>query len=281
MSFESPPKDGKTTFVLALVHAVATGSPFLGEQVTKGPVLYCTEERCGTFLDAAERTKNGALADLHVVLLHDAAWRLKWPDTAAGITELAERIKPRLVVVDTLSKWASLSGDDEFSAGVAMATMTPLQHLASAGCAVAVIRHERKAGGAVGQAGRGSTAWTGEMDSIIAVRRIAGEKTKRLLAAIGRHDDTPEERVIDFAGDEYKVLGDPADLRRLEEERQVIDALDYGEENGRTLTELRGGVPRTTAERIIGRLVQDGVVGHGWGEKQRGGRPRLYWLRTE
>lgn len=281
VSFESPPKDGKTTFVLAMVHAIATGSDFLGEQVAGGPVLYCTEERCGTFLGALERTKNAEGDNLRVVLLHDAAWRMKWPDTVAGITAIAEELRPRIVVLDTLSKWAGLHGDDEFSAGVAMATMTPLQHLASMGCAVAVIRHERKAGGAVGQAGRGSTAWTGDMDAVIAVRRIPGEKTKRLLAAIGRHDDTPEERIIDFAGDEYMVLGDPSDMRRLEEEKQIIDSLDYGEENGRTLNELRGDVSRRTAERIIGRLIRDAVVGHGLGEPQRGGRPRLYWLRTE
>lgn len=281
VSFESPPKDGKTTFVLAMVHAVATGGEFLGEKVAGGPVLYCTEERCATFLHAAQRTKNDALDDLHIVLLHDAAWRMKWPEVIEGLTALCERIRPRLIVIDTLSKWAGLSGDDEFSAGVAMATMTPLQHLASRGCAVAVIRHERKAGGAVGQAGRGSTAWTGDMDTVIAVRRMPGEKTKRLLAAIGRHDDTPEERVIDFSGDEYKVLGDPADLHRLEEERQIIDSLDYGEENGRTLNELRGDVKRATAQRIIERLIRDAVVGHGLGEPQRGGRPKLYWLRTE
>jgi hypothetical protein len=281
VSFESPPKDGKTTFVLGLVHAVSAGSVFLGEKTCGGPVLYCTEERVGTFLGALDRTGNHDGAPIHVVLIHEHAWNMKWPEAAAEIARLAAQVKAKLVVIDTLSKWAGLIGDDEFSAGVAMGVMTPLQHLASCGCAVAVIRHERKAGGAVGQAGRGSTAWTGEMDAVIAVRRIAGEKTQRLIAAVGRHDETPEERIVDFSGSEYQMLGDPVDLRRLDEERQVIDSLNYGEAGALPINELRGEMSRRTAERILGRLIREGIVQHGLGASQRGGRPRVYWLKGD
>ena len=285
LSFESPPKDGKTTFVLAMVNQIAASGAFLGEKVAGGPVLYCTEERVGTFLDALKRTGNYETSEnLHVLLLHDAAWRLPWADTTAEIQRLADEIGARFVVVDTLSKWAGLSGDDEQSSGIAMSTMTPLQHLASSGHrAVAVIRHERKNGGEVGQAGRGSGGWAGEMDTIIAVRRIAGEpvKSKRLVATKGRHDDTPEERIVDFNGDEFKVLGSPEDVRRLENERQILDGLGWGPDGGRSLNDLRGDMPRQTAERILERFIREGVVGHVLGDSQGGRRPRLYWLRTD
>lgn len=281
VSFESPPKDGKTTFVLALVHAISSSGHFLGERTATGPVLYCTEERVGTFLGALDRTGHGAGENLHVVLLHEAAWRMGWEQVAQEIARLAADTKARLVVIDTLSKWAGLHGDDEFSAGVAMTTITPLQHLASTGCAVAVIRHERKAGGAVGQAGRGSTAWTGEMDTVIAVRRIPGEKTQRSLEAIGRHDETPEERVIDFSSGEFTMLGDPGDLRRLGEERQIIDALNYGEAGALPINEIRGDVSRRTADRILTRLVQEGIVARGLGPSQRGGKANVYWLKED
>ena len=280
VSFESPPKDGKTTFVLGMVHAVATGSRFLGEKTCGGPVLYCTEERVGTFLGALERTQN-IEGDVRIVLIHECAWNMKWAETAAEIARLAAEVKAKLVVVDTLSKWAGLSGDDEFSAGVAMATMTPLQHLASTGLGVAVIRHERKAGGSVGQAGRGSTAWTGEMDTVIAVRRIPDEKTRRLVCAIGRHDETPDERIVDFAGSEYQMLGDPVDLRRLDEERQIIDSLNYGEAGALPINELRGDVKRRTAERILGRLLREGIVKRGQTAGRNGQHPYGYWLQGD
>ena len=280
VSFESPPKDGKTTFVLGMVHSVATGGRFLGEKTCGGPVLYCTEERVGTFLGALERTQNNE-GDVRIVLIHECAWNMKWAETAAEIARLAAEVKAKLVVVDTLSKWAGLSGDDEFSAGVAMATMTPLQHLASTGLGVAVIRHERKAGGSVGKAGRGSTAWTGEMDTVIAVRRIPEEKTRRLVCAIGRHDETPDERIVDFSSSEYQMLGDPVDLRRLDEEKQIIDSLNYGEAGALPINELRGDVKRRTAERILGRLLREGIVKRGQMAGPRGSHSYGYWLQGD
>lgn len=281
VSFESPPKDGKTTFVLSLVAAVASRGRFLGQQTQGGSVLYCTEERGGTFSDVLKRVGAEACEDLRIMLLHESAWRLPWPEIVAEITRHAQEMSAALVVVDTLAKWAALHGDDEQSAGCAMATMAPLQHLASKGIGVAVIRHERKSGGAVGQAGRGSSAFTGEMDTIVAVRRVAGEKTKRLVAAVGRHDETPEETIVEFDAGTFRNLGDPVDLRRLEQEREVIDNLHHGEGGAVTIKEACGTVSRRAGERILGRLIREGVVRRGQIAGERGQSPYGYWLRGD
>lgn len=281
VSFESPPKDGKTTFVLSLVAAVASHSRFLDQQTQGGPVLYCTEERGGTFSDVLKRVGAEACEDLRIMLLHESAWRLPWPDIVAEITRHAQEMAAALVVIDTLAKWAGMHGDDEQSAGVAMATMTPLQHLASKGIGVAVIRHERKSGGSVGQAGRGSSAFTGEMDTIVAVRRMAGEKTKRMVAAVGRHDDTPEETIVQFDEGTFRNLGDPTDLRRLEQEREVIDNLQYGESGAVTMAACSGNVSRRAAERILGRLIREGVVKRGQITSERGQHAYGYWLQGD
>ena len=281
VSFESPPKDGKTTFVLSLVAAVASHGRFLDQQTQGGPVLYCTEERGGTFSDVLKRVGAGACEDLRIMLLHESAWRLSWLDIVAEITRHAQEISAALVVIDTLAKWAGMHGDDEQSAGVAMTTMTPLQHLASKGIGVAVIRHERKSGGAVGQAGRGSSAFTGEMDTIIAVRRMAGEKTKRMVAAVGRHDETPEETIVEFDAGTFRNLGDPADLQRMEQEREVIDNLQYGEGGAVTIAVASGSVSRRATERILGRLIREGVVRRGQMTSERGQHAYGYWLQGD
>lgn len=281
VSFESPPKDGKTTFVLSLVAAVASHGRFLDQQTQGGPVLYCTEERGGTFSDVLKRVGAGACEDLRIMLLHESAWRLPWPDIVAEIARHAQEISAALVVVDTLAKWAALHGDEEQSSGVAMATMSPLQHLASKGVGVAVIRHERKAGGVVGQAGRGSSAFAGEMDTIVAVRRMAGEKTKRMVAAVSRHDETPEETIVEFDAGTFRNLGDPADLQRMEQEREVIDNLQYGESGAVTIAVAGGDVSRRATERILGRLIREGIVKRGQIAGARGSHAYGYWLQSE
>ena len=190
-SCEGPPKSGKSTFIRKLSAHVVTGSPFLGEPVKRGPVLYCTEERGGTTREGFERAGALELADLHVLFRHEARG-MDWPETVDQIDAHCRRLGAVLVVIDTLSKWAGLRGEEEQAAGCAMEAVGPLQHLAaSSKAAVIVVRHERKSGGATGEAGRGSSAFAGDFDTITSIRKVTGEKTQRRLGAEGRHDATP------------------------------------------------------------------------------------------
>jgi hypothetical protein len=186
-------------------------------------------------------------------------------------------------VIDTLSKWAGLVGEKEQSSGAAMEVMGPLQRLAATGVAVLVLRHERKSGGATGEAGRGSSAFTGDLDVILSLRKVTGERTRRKLGAEGRHDATPDEVVIDYVDGEYMSLGDPHALRRQEQERAIVDLLPTSRGEQVLLDDLceTGDISKSTARRLLLELVTEGVAMQEHGGVP--GHPRAdgYWLRGD
>ena len=114
-----------------------------------------------------------------------------------------------LLVVDTLSTWARLGGDDENSSGKAAEAMAPLQLAAATGIAVLVLRHDRKSGGDVGDSARGSSAFGGAVDIILALRRGEGNSrpTIRALHGLSRFDETPATLMIELTDSGYVALG--------------------------------------------------------------------------
>ena len=283
-SLESPPKVGKSTFARKLHVHVATGTPFLGCAVKQGPSLYCTEERAGTSREGFARAGGLELADIHVMFLHDFHG-MEWAEKVEEIAEHCQRLGVVLVTFDTLSKWAGLAGEEEQSSGSAMEVMTPLQRLAATGRAVLPIRHERKSGGATGEAGRGSSAFTGDLDVILSLRKVVGEPTRRKLGAVGRHDATPDEVVIDYVDGEYVSLGDPHDVRKREQERGIVDALPLSRAEQATVEDINervdGAATPQTVRRLLLRLVDEGVVCRAHGEVPDHPRSDGFWLRGD
>jgi len=283
-SLESPPKVGKSTLARKLHVHVATGTPFLGCAVKQGPSLYCTEERAGTSREGFARAGGLELADIHVMFLHDFHG-MEWAEKVEEIAEHCQRLGVVLVTFDTLSKWAGLAGEEEQSSGSAMAVMTPLQRLAATGRAVLPIRHERKSGGATGEAGRGSSAFTGDLDVILSLRKVVGEPTRRKLGAVGRHDATPDEVVIDYVDGEYRCLGDPHDVRKREQERGIVDALPATRAEQVTVEDINervdGAATPQTVRRLLLRLMDEGVVCRAHGEVPGHPRSDGFWLRGD
>jgi len=284
-SCEGPPKSGKSTFIRKLCAHVVTGRPFLGEPVKQGPVLYCTEERGGTTREGFERAGALELADLHVLFRHEARG-MEWAETVDQIDAHCRRLGAVLVVVDTLSKWAGLRGEEEQAAGFAMEAVGQLQYLAaSSKVAVIVVRHERKSGGATGEAGRGSSAFAGDFDTITSIRKVTGERTQRRLGAEGRHDATPDDVVIDLADGEYRCLGDPSELRRREQERGIVDALPLSRAEQVRVEDVReqvgGSVAHETIRSLLLRLMDQGVVCRARGEMPEHPRSDGFWLRGD
>ena len=87
--------------------------------------------------------------------------------------------KGAMLVVDTLFKFAGIRGDGENASGEAVEAMGPLQLATSAGLSVAVIRHERKSGGNVGDSARVSSAFGGKptLSSKFGGRRVMEIRT--------------------------------------------------------------------------------------------------------
>ena len=203
-----PKAAGKTTMLMFAVRAVLDGLPFLGEPTVRMPVVYLTEQGDSSLREVLARADLLDRTDLHLLTWSDARGRA-WPDVVASAVAHAQAIGSRLLIVDTLPQFAGLRGDGENDAGQALEALLPLQAATAAGLAVVIARHDRKSGGEVGESARGSSAFTGAVDVVLALRR-KGDTTNpnvRDLAALSRFDETPDLVVIEYQPDGYRLLG--------------------------------------------------------------------------
>ena len=77
-----------------------------------------------------------------------------------------------LLVVDTLGKLARLENENDNSEW--MRAMEPLQNAAHRGLALAVVRHEKKGGGEVGESGRGGSQVDADIAAALCDGTLAG-----------------------------------------------------------------------------------------------------------
>lgn len=278
-----PKEAGKTTLALAMVRCVLEGVPFLEEAVTKGPVVYLTEESKSSFGQAIRRAGIGPHPDFHV-LLRAETYCQRWNDIIARAANKAREVGAALLVVDTLVKFAALEDDTENSAGHVMKAMTPVQEARDSGIGVLLIRHERKAGGSVAEAGRGSSAFEAEVDIIMQLRRPPGHHrpTIRTIKSEGRFDETPEEVNIELAGGTFVTVGAGSSPTREDAKRELLNKLPFDEASALELDSIleldvhhQLIIPRTTAQRAVDELMTNGMVGRiGGGVK---GKPYKYY----
>ncbi len=179
---------GKTTFMLQMVRAVLDGQLFLGRTTTKSPVVYVSEEDPTTLRIALERA--GLLDRQDLVLLPRRETIGKaWKVVAEAIGEETGRLGARLLVVDTFPGLIGIKGDGENASGEMQEAIEPLRLITGTQkIAVVLVTHERKSGGQIGEATRGSSSFAGAVDQLMLLRRrskAAGDTT-RSLESIGR-----------------------------------------------------------------------------------------------
>jgi hypothetical protein len=268
------PKVGKSTLVCAVLEAVVSGAPrFLGRAVGGGAAVYVSEESAGTLagkLPLSERLS---------VLTRQAAWpRPPWPDVVAGAAEECERAGAALLVVDTLSFWGQLPPERENDSGAAQQAMEPLLEAAAAGLAVAVVHHQRKAGGEDGVAVRGSSGLAGSADALVEVER-ARDRAPRLrrVVALTRWPQSPPELVADRdpATAAWRVVEDarprPAQERDEAAERVLAVLAEAGGDrlSGAEVARRQGKTKDdSSVHRALRRLEERGLAardGSGWG----------------
>ncbi|QYJ14220.1 hypothetical protein Rxycam_00016 [Rubrobacter xylanophilus DSM 9941] len=257
---------GKTTLVTHMLRAVLDGRSFLGRPTKKTAAVFLTEQQPASFRQALERAGLGDRDDLHVLYWHEHP-DVPWPELADAATEFAREVGAGVLVVDTLGQFAGLRGDAENSAGEALRAVQPLQRAAGEGLAVLFCRHERKGGGEVGEAARGSSAFGGAVDIILSLRRPEGNTrpTVRVIESLSRFDGTPDKLVIELTDEGYRALGDTAAFAQQQAREAILDTLPALQEHAMTTAEVvdavRGrGVGRTVAAATLTRLVEEGVV---------------------
>jgi len=130
-------------------------------------------------------------------------------------------------------------------------------------------RHDRKAGGEVGESGRGSTAWGGIADIIIAVRRHAPDSrpTVRVIDAVGRFDETPDRLIVELTGEEgYTLLGDTSAFAEREAAELIVKLLPGSVAEAMATANVldkladEHDVKRTVANEALAKLASNGIV---------------------
>jgi hypothetical protein len=269
---------GKTTLLTIMCRAVLDGRDFLGQPTIKSPVVYLTEQSNISFREALRRADLLDREDFMILSLHETM-RIDFRDIVEAAVGKAIEVGAKVIVVDTLARWARLRGDSENSAGDGAEAVEPLKEAAAAhGLAVVFARHERKAGGAVGDAARGSSAIGGEVDVILSLRRPVGQhrETVREIQSLSRFDETPENLLVELTDGAYVALGTSMAVERNETVEEFLRVLPRTEGAAMTLKqiELETGRSRSTLQRSIASLEGAGQVRHTSG----GGRnPVRYW----
>ncbi len=267
---------GKTTFLGHLMAAVLDGRTYLGEPTTYSPIVFLTEQPSASLRAVLERSGLASRADLRILLWRDAH-DVTWPEIVVMAVAECERVGARLLIVDTLPAFAGIRGDAENDAGAALAAIEPLQVAAADGLAVVVVRHARKAGGEVGESGRGSSAFTGAVDVVLQLARqaTAARPTIRVLTALSRFDETPPEAVIELTDAGYVLLGDVAAVAFDEARRGILDVVPElpGGLTEAEIIEQVGGRKSSTGEALRSLVATGRVERSGSGRR---GSPYTY-----
>ncbi len=168
---QGQPWHGKTTFLLALMVAVARGTRFLDLECPEGGILLVTEQDAGTvddqLNDLSERDKGGPNFHVFPVEYHH---QMSWSEKLAFVRETCREHDIKLVVFDTVAQVAGLADDNNASAVRKM--LGSLRSISSDGTAVVVVHHGNKAGrGGPAQTGLGSIAFAGAVDHTVRIVR--------------------------------------------------------------------------------------------------------------
>jgi AAA domain-containing protein len=256
------PKAGKSTLLALGIAAIVDGRPFLDRPTMKTPVVVLTEQPPTSLRQLLERAGLTDRDDVRLLLWRDARG-VPWSSIVAAAVDECHRIGARMLVVDTLHRFASMRGDTENDAGAALEALEPLQAAADGGLAVVIIRHERKSGAAdVADAGRGSGAFTGAVDVVLRFGRMENppRPSIRKIEALSRFDETPGELIVELTDTGYVTLGDESAVAFAEARDALLDVLP--DDDGLTVPEIlaQTGGRRTTVQSALGSLIDAGDV---------------------
>lgn len=232
------PKRGKTTLLLDVARTVTGGESWCGRATQATGVLYLAEQSPHSFNPQVARA--GLLGERNfVTLFHRDALALSWPEIGEQVLRAARERALDLVVIDNLSLWAGIAGDEENDAGVALGTLRVVERLTGAGLAVVAVRHARKGGGSISEAGRGSSAIAGGFD-ILGLLKGDLRPRRRTLVTTGRiFSAEPPPLTIELDADvRYRLVGEGSAVRRADARAFILGRLPCGENEALPEAEL-------------------------------------------
>jgi DNA polymerase-1 len=279
-------KMGKTTFALQGLRAGIGGDDEYCSKAVSGPIRvgYVTEEGQQTFLEALHRY---GLADLVDQDAFFSVFDFETQDVALSkvvdsLIQHGQDDRVDVIVLDTLSVIAGL--DEEDHSGQAAKVMHQVRRLAVAGFAVLILRHSRKTGGEVGDAGRGSSAISGYVDILLQIEPLRADDESgnvRVLKSRSRLG-VYEPLVLEFdkETERYRAIG-PLQTSQERLDDAVLKALAdldaTSEERAKTSLEVtaKSGKRKQAVTDTLKILVTEGTRV----ASVYRGRAVVYWLK--
>lgn len=257
------PKLGKSWLMLDLAIAVARGGFALGNvQCDEGDVLYAALEDNPRRLQRRMTKLLGAFT----AWPERITFRTEMPRLdAGGIAHVREwiegRVKPRLVIVDTLAKVRGMKGAQETNYEGDYRAVGELKALADEmGVAVVLVHHVRKMEAEDPlDTVSGTTGLTGAVDTILVFNRDAQGVT-----LYGRGRDIEEvEAAVRFNAEtcRWEVLGEASEVRRTDERGSILATLDDADAP-MSPTDLAGaiGKPTNNVKQLLFKMAKAGEV---------------------
>ena len=279
-------KMGKTTFALeGLRAAIAGDESYCGKAIMRPiRVGYVTEEGVGTFQQNLVRYGLSDLGEsdgFYTVFDFETPIGVDLPQIVNDLIQQGQERGVDVIVLDTLSVVAGL--DEEDHSGKAAGVMHEIRRLANAGFAVLILRHSRKSGGDVGDAGRGSSAISGYCDILLQIEPFKGDEDTtnlRILRCRSRMSASIEPLTLelDKQTERYKLIGT---VQSKEERLQgvILAALrDLGatsETKGVTSAEVtvKSGKQKAAVTDQLKAMVSSGEV-----KSAKHAQSIVYWL---
>ncbi|MGA2417142.1 MAG: AAA family ATPase [Candidatus Sulfotelmatobacter sp.] len=254
---------GKTTWALSLCAAVLDGRDFMDSPTTKSGIVYLTEESEVTFRLALERANIGPRDDFHALFWRETLGT-EWKDAMEEAVGVAIKNNAGVLVVDTLAQFAQLTGDRENNSGDALGAVLPLQIARDRGLGILMLRHERKQGGALGDSGRGSSAFAGAVDIILNLGRPKGntDENIRTIDGVSRLGDEGLKLTIKLTTEGYQSCGVTTRPIADAAEESIMKYLPDSAEKAVDLKQIISatGETRATIQRTLAELKKQGRV---------------------
>jgi hypothetical protein len=275
-------KGGKTEWARRLAAAVLLQKLFLGQLTTYCPVAYLTEESPASFGPPLQSLGIAGREDLHILFRNACDSGMEWCDMVADMRPYVREHGIGLVIVDTSDPWMLRPGDDPSDPVTAEAAVRELQLLAGENVAVLLLRHERKGGGDIADAGRGSSAFAGAVDVLLSLRRVqgSGHENRRELEAVARAALTvPARAIIELQDGEYLVKGDARDVERQDARALILDHLPRSRDAAVPVDELRESTStaKTITDDVLRALISEGIAHREKGAGGASSRAFGYW----
>jgi hypothetical protein len=206
-----------------------------------------------------------------------------WKEVMRDIIAEARSVDPSLLVLDTFQAFAGLEGEEENSSGPVKKRLQDIKYICShCGMAAIIVHHDRKSGGPVVKAGRGSSAFQAVSDQILSLRQPSGDwkNNVRRLKAAGRYSGVPSERMIKLEDDGYVIADDDSKQGKLDE--AIVHLLPNEEPDALEVSEVKSDLEErdfkrgdSTIRRHLENLLEnDRVAKVGSGNK---GDPHRYY----